>query len=531
MLPPPPHPLPLRSLIAEIPILEAQGDLETLIGGQTFDSRRAGPGLLFVAYQGLSQDGHGYLRDALDRGAAACLVERPLEELRARQGLPAGVPVVRVPDGRLARGLTADALYGHPSRSLVLAGVTGTDGKTTTSSLLHAVLAAAWPAGLVSTVAARIGDEEIDTGLHATTPEPEDLQALLALMVGRGLSHAVVETSSHGLAQHRVAGLAYDLAVLTNVTPEHLDYHESFEAYRAAKGLLFGPYLRHSFKPAQPKEAVVNADDPSAAWFAALAPRRPLTYSLGAAPADFRLLRRLDPDAEGRRRYLVATPQGEQELATPLPGDYNLANCLAAMAGAHALGLGPADCLAPLAAFRGVPGRMEAIREGQPFAALVDFAHTPNALRQALLAGRERAGAGGRVIVVFGCAGLRDVPKRAAMGRAAAELADLTVLTAEDPRTEDLDAIIGASAASLLAAGRVEGRDFWRQPDRFQAIRQACALAGAGDVLLVCGKGHEQSMCFGMTEYPWDDRKALRAVLRGEAYGDLPTARSTPPPG
>lgn len=525
---PSPLPLPLARLLEGIPILESQGDLAQPITGQTFDSRQAAPGRLFVAYQGVNRDVHDYLGEALARGASACLVERPLAQLRQRYGLPADATLVRVADARRARGLVAGALYGHPSRRLITAGITGTDGKTTTSCLLQALLAASLPAGLVSTVGARIGDAWLDTGLHATTPEPEDLQALLALMAQRGLSHAVVETSSHGLAQHRVAGVAYDLAVLTNLTPEHLDFHQSIEAYREAKGLLFGSLLRHPYKPEQAKTAVVNADDPHALWFAAQAPGPVLTYALGA-PADFRLLRRLD--AEGAlQRYRVASPAGELDLATELPGDYNLANCLAALAGAYALGLSPSACLEPLAAFQGVPGRMEAIREGQPFAALVDFAHTPNALRQALMAGRQRANPDGRVIVVFGCAGLRDVPKRAAMGRAAAELADLTVLTAEDPRTESLNAIIAASAAALDEAGRVQGRDYWREPDRFEAIRRACAIARAGDVLLVCGKGHEQSLCFGEVEYPWDDREALKAALRGEAYGaELPTAIHHPP--
>lgn len=523
---PDPSPVSLAQLLAGIPVLEVQGDLAQPISGQTYDSRQAAPGRLFVAYQGVSRDVHDFLGEALARGAAACLVERPLAELRQRYALPASATLVRVADARQARGLLAGALYGHPSRSLVTAGITGTDGKTTTSCLLHHLLAARLPAGLVSTVGARIGGEELDTGLHATTPEPEELQALLSLMVRRSLSHAVVETSSHGLAQHRVAGVAYDLAVLTNLTPEHLDFHQSIEAYREAKGLLFGSLLRHPYKPEQAKTAVVNADDPHALWFAAQAPGPVLTYAL-EAPADFRLQHRLSSQG-ALRRYQVAGPGGSLELATELPGDYNLANCLAALAAAYALGLDPADCLAPLAAFQGVPGRMEAIREGQPFTALVDFAHTPNALRQALAAGRQWTRPGGRVIVVFGCAGLRDVPKRAAMGRAAAELADLTVLTAEDPRTESLEAIIAASAAALDAAGRVEGRDYWREPDRFRAIRHACSLAREGDLLLVCGKGHEQSLCFGEIEYPWDDRKALRAALRGEPYGALPTASQVP---
>jgi len=521
---PAPRPRPLSELLAEVPVIAVSGDPACAIDHQTCDSRLTRPGSLFVAYHGVALDSHRFLADAAARGAAACLVERDPADLRAEQALPASLVLVQVADGRLARGLVAGALYDHPSRSMAIVGVTGTDGKTTTSSLLHAILVGVGrPAGLVSTVGARVGEDFVDTGLHATTPEPEALQALLALMRDRGLREAVVETSSHGLAQHRVADVAYDVAVITNLTREHLDYHQDLAGYREAKGMLFGALGRGPGKPGIVPTAVLNGDDPNLAWFAERsAGQRRLVYGLDAG-VDFRLARRLQPQGSGQR-FVAATPAGEVEVATTLQGDYNIANILAAMAAAYALGVAPRDMPAALARFGGVPGRMEAILEGQPFAAIVDFAHTPNALAQVLAAARGLAGPDGRVIVVFGCAGLRDVPKRADMGRVAGERADLTVLTAEDPRTEDLASIIAASAGGLLAAGRLEGRDFWREPDRFQAIRRAAALASRGDVLLVCGKGHEQSMCFGTTEYPWDDRLALRAALRGEAYGSLPTA-------
>lgn len=519
---PAPRPRPLSALLAEVPVLAASGDLACAIDHQTCDSRQARPGSLFVAYRGVALDSHRFLADAVARGASACLVERDPEALRAEQALPPEVALVQVADGRLARGLVAGALYDHPSRQMAIVGVTGTDGKTTTSSLLHAILLGAGRrAGLISTVGARVGEDVVDTGLHATTPEPEELQALLALMRDQGLEEAVVETSSHGLAQHRVADVAYDVAVLTNLTREHLDYHQDLAGYREAKGLLFRALARGPRKPGLVPTAVLNGDDHNLAWFAAIPAERRLVYGLQAG-VDFRLARRLSPQGFGQR-FLAATPAGEVEVSTALMGDYNIANILAAMAAAFALGVVPADMAAPLASFGGVPGRMEAILEGQPFAAVVDFAHTPNALAQVLAAARRLAGSAGRVIVVFGCAGLRDVPKRADMGRVAGERADLVVLTAEDPRTEDPAAIIDASARGLLAAGRVEGQDFWREPDRFQAIRRAVALARAGDVLLVCGKGHEQSMCFGTTEYPWDDRQALRAALRAETYLSLPT--------
>jgi UDP-N-acetylmuramoyl-L-alanyl-D-glutamate--2,6-diaminopimelate ligase len=224
-------------------------------------------------------------------------------------------------------------------------------------------------------------------------------------------------------------------------------------------------------------------------------------------------------------RFRAATPEGEVEIASSLAGDYNIANILAAAGAALALGVPLAAIPAGVASLAGVPGRMEAVERGQAFRAVVDFAHTPQALEAVLTAGRrEVAGAGGRVLVVFGCAGRRDPGKRAAMGRVAGRLADLTVLTAEDPRDEDLGAIIEQSAAGLREEGRVEGEGYFRRPDRFQAIRLACELAGPGDLVLVCGKGHEQSLCFGQIEYPWDDREALAAALTGGSYGHLPTS-------
>lgn len=524
---PSPRLQPLSALLAEVPVLEIAGDDSCLVDHQTCDSRQARPGSLFVAYPGVAVDSHRFLADAVGRGATACVVEQDTIALRARYALPQELTLVRVADARLTRGLIAGALYDHPSRDMAVVGVTGTDGKTTTSSLLHAILVGAGRrAGLISTVGAWIGEDFMDTGLHATTPEPEELQALLALMRDQGLDHAVVETSSHGLAQHRVADVAYDVAVITNLTREHLDYHLDLDSYREAKGLLFKALSHGPRKPGLVPTAVLNGDDPNLDWFRAIPAGRRLVYGLTAGE-DFRLLRRLDPGPRGAgNRFAAATPAGEVEVEIPLAGDYNIANSLAAMAAAYALGVAPSDAVGPLARFGGVPGRLEPILEGQAFLALVDFAHTPNALAQVLATARRMTGQAGRVIVVFGCAGLRDVPKRADMGRVAGRLADLTVLTAEDPRTESLDHIIAASADALTAAGRVEGRDYWREPDRFQAIRRAAGLARPGDVLLVCGKGHEQSMCFGEVEYDWDDRRALRAALRGERYGHLPTAGS-----
>jgi UDP-N-acetylmuramoyl-L-alanyl-D-glutamate--2,6-diaminopimelate ligase len=424
----------------------------------------------------------------------------------------------------------------------VLVGVTGTDGKTTTASLIHAsLLAAGLRAGLISTVSAVIGDETLDTGFHVTTPEALEVQSYLARMVAAGLTHCVLEVTSHGLAQHRVTGCDFDVAVVTNITHEHLDFHGNYENYRAAKGRLVAGLAASAVKPDGPaKAAVLNADDSA------------FGYLAGLVSPEVRAIRYgLQPEAEVTARDVAHAPDGlaftahgpgfQLPVRTTLVGAFNVSNCLAAIAAtAGALDLPLAAVQAGLAQYPGVPGRMERIDLGQPFTAIVDFAHTPNALRRALETARDLARAGqppGRVIAVFGSAGLRDVEKRRLMAEVSAELADVTVLTAEDPRTEALDDILEMMAGAARLKGAVEGETLFRVPDRGDALRLAAALARPGDLVLACGKGHEQSMCFGQVEYPWDDRTALRAALAehlGQPGPDmpyLPTQGRRPKPG
>ena len=542
-----PRPKPISALLADVEGAVIHGDPRLPIDAITHDSRAVRPGTLFVAYQGVNRDVHDFLPDAFARGAAAAIVERPAEDLRAAYDLPAGATLVVVPEARLARAHAAAELYDHPSRALHVIGVTGTDGKTTTATVIDSILrAAGLKVGLVSTVAARIGDEDLDTGLHVTTPEPEDLQRYLAMMRDAGAQAAILEVTSHGLAQHRAAAIAFDVGVLTNITHEALEYHRTFDAYRDAKAMLFWALSeadeRHpDAEPTLRPTAVLNVDDPSGVAFLEIPTERHLTYALRDHPerdVDFRAT-----TIEHSPTGLVVraqTPAGEIVLRSPLVGAYNASNGLAAVAASSALGAGPQAWAAGVEAMRGIPGRMERIVGGQPYTAIVDFAHTPNALENALMAARRLVDDGGRVIAVFGCAGLRDPGKRALMGRFAGRLADVTIVTAEDPRTEDLDAIMEAVAEGLREAGATEAVDrgttatnatravgdggegsaghvFERIPDRGAAIVRACAIAGPGDLVIVCGKGHEQSMCFGETEHEWDDRVALRAALRGEA--------------
>ena len=510
----------LRQLIGEIPRLNP-GDLPDLqIEGVTSDSRRVARGQLFVAIRGTQQDGHRYLGQAAEAGAAALVGELP--------DPGHDLPYVQVPDSRLAYALLAAAWYRHPTRELVLIGITGTDGKTTTANLLHAILHhAGHRVGLISTVNALIGAETVDTGLHVTTPDPLDLQSYMRKMVGRGLTHCVLEATSHGFAQHRVAGCEFDVGVITNITHEHLDFHGTYEAYREAKSRLFSGLGRGGRKPAGPEPAaILNRDDDSFEYLSQITSVRQISYGKTRS-ADVRA-EQVDPGPQGVS-FVARKGRAEQPLRSGLVGEYNVGNILAAFTAAVvALGVAPQAAAQAVAEFGGVPGRTEAIRMGQPFQVMVDFAHTPNALREVLQAARGVTD--GQLIAVFGSAGLRDRAKRRMMAGISIELADRTLLTAEDPRTEPLEAILEDMAEGAKAGGGVEGENFWRVPDRGQAIRQAVQMARPGDLVMVCGKGHEQSMCFGEVEHPWDDRVGVRAALaeylgvEGPAMPPLPTS-------
>lgn len=469
------------------------------------------PGGVFVARKGLTADGHDFIARAIERGAAAIVGERDLRDLP--------VPYAQVTKAQEAVGYLAAAYRDSPSRRLVVIGVTGTDGKTTTTTLIHSILKVATQgkAGMISTVAADLGDRTADTGLHVTTPGAPQIQALLAQMVANGLTHCVLEMTSHGLAQGRLNGVEIDVAVLTNINHEHLDYHGSFENYRAAKGRMFEMLSQTYRKPDVPKIAVINADDPSAAYFAATAADRHVLYGLGETSQVRPQTIRYEPQAS---YFRIAS----DEFATLLAGEFNLYNALAALATGQALGISTGVIQAGLSRVDAIPGRMERIDEGQNFVAMVDFAHTPNALEKALTAARKMLEPGQRLIAVFGSAGLRDREKRRMMAEISARLADITVLTAEDPRTESLDAILQAMADACVSQGGIEGQTFFRVPDRGEALYQACQMAHAGDIVIACGKGHEQSMCFGTIEHPWDDREAMRAALRGAPLRTLPTA-------
>lgn len=372
--------------------------------------------------------------------------------------------------------------YCFPSRQLKVIGVTGTDGKTTTVNLIYHILKeTGWPVGMISTVSARIGEEEIETGFHVTAPDPQLLQKLLRKMVKKGIKYVVLEATSHGLDQFRFLGINYEIGVLTNITHEHLDYHKTFENYLKAKAKLF----------LQSKLAILNKDDQAYDFLSRQVKKKKiglLSYAI-KNQADF-------------------TPK-TFPFETTLPGEYNRYNVLAAIATVSALGVKPEAIRKALKSFVGVEGRLEEVsRKG--FRVIIDFAHTPNALKQVLGTLKESLGKNQRLIAVFGAAGLRDQKKRPMMGEIAGKLADLIVLTAEDPRTEKVEAI-----CEQIAAGcRRLGREPTIIPNRQEAIEFAVKAAKKGDVVVVCGKGHEKSMCFGKKEYPWSDKEAVKKALK-----------------
>ena len=443
--------------------------------------------------------------------AAAVVVERPLPGL--------ATPQIVVDRSPAALAVAATWWYGDPSRDLGVVGITGTDGKTTTSFLAAAVLEAAGiSTGLLTTAELRVGDLRSANPEHVTTPEAPQLQRTLRAMVAAGNRAAIVETTSHGLALNRVGGVAYDVAVFTNLTHEHLELHGTFEAYREAKLSLFrrlrGDLLPRKRLPRRwPRAAIVNHDDPSASLFEAAA------LSAGAAlvryglspEADVRAVA-IEEDARQLRIH-VQTPRWSGEVDLRLVGRFNVHNALAAIALGEVLELDPVAIRAGLAGVRGVPGRMERIDCGQPFGVIVDYAHSPASLQTVLDQLAPLATAGGGLIAVFGSAGERDVQKRPMMGRIAGERCRLVVVTDEDPRGEDREAILDQIAAGAEAAGRRRGEDLLCIPDRRDAIAAALERAGPGDVVLLAGKGHEQSIIMNDGPRAWDERTEAIAAL------------------
>ena len=482
-----------------------------LVRDVTSDSRAARPGSLFVAVPGARADGHDFVHEAVSAGASAVLVEREVPDVP--------VPQVVVPSTRPALADAAAWLYGDPSRELGVVGITGTDGKTTTSLLAAGVFAAGGlRPGLIGTVATQIGGIREPNAEHSTTPEAPVIQRALRAMVAAGDRAAIIETTSHGLALDRVAAVAYDVAIFTNLSHEHLELHGTFDAYRAAKLSLFDCLAvdrAHPVKPAVawPRTGIVNADDPSAPVFAAAtrsAGARLITFGR-AEGADVRLVD--VRDEAGGLEIAYRTSDGAARLRLQLAGRYNAHNALAVIALGRAIGLDEQAVVAGLAAVDRVPGRMESVVRGQPFDVVIDYAHSPASLALVLdELGPVAAARGGTLLAVFGSAGERDREKRPMLGRIAAERCRVLVLTDEDPRGEDRAAILAEIAAGARAVAR-RPEAILEIPDRRAAIGQALGLARPGDVVLLAGKGHEATILQASHAEPWSERAEAEAAL------------------
>ena len=495
----------------------AAGLADVEISGISDDSRAVRPGSLFVAVPGFHVDGHDYVAGAAVAGAAAAIVERPVA------GTP--LPQLVVSSTRAALARSACWWYGDPSKAIGTIGITGTDGKTTTSFLAVAALeAAGLSAGLVGTVETKVGGLRERHAAHVTTPGAPELQATIAAMARAGNQVAVLETTSHALELDRVLGVAWDAAIFTNLTHEHLELHGSFEAYRAAKLRLFKGLAGGGDDPSNPgkvvggrpwpKVAIVNRDDPAASWFEAAAHEAGATVTTyGTDPSAAVHPTGVEEDAR-RLRVAYAAPSGAARLDLRLAGRFNVLNALAVIALGDALGLDPAAVREGLASVPGVPGRMERIDEGQPFAVIVDYAHSPASLQGVLdLLAPVAAAAGGGLVAVFGSAGERDTAKRSAMGRIAGERCRLVVATDEDPRGEDRDAIIDEIVRGAEAAGARRGVDILAIADRRDAIVAAFERADPGDVVLLAGKGHETTILYADGPLAWDEATVAREVL------------------
>jgi UDP-N-acetylmuramoyl-L-alanyl-D-glutamate--2,6-diaminopimelate ligase len=475
-------------------VLEVLPMADPEITGVAHDSRTVEPGDLFVALVGQRFDGRAFAPAAVEKGAVAVVGPGPAT---------VEVPWLPVEDPRSVLGPLAAAVYGHPDQEMVLVGVTGTNGKSTVATLISAVMDNAdLPAGFIGTLGYRFHDRTFPGG-H-TTPEASDLFRTLRRMRDAGARAAAMEVSSHALDMGRVAGASFDVAVFTNLTRDHLDYHPDMESYFAAKRKVF----RH-LKPGG--RAVVNVEDPYGRRLAAEMPDA-VTFGEGG---DVRV-REAQMTSAGTVGTLI-TPRGEVPFVTHLLGRYNLINLLAAAAAAEALGLPHSAVTAALAAQHPIPGRMEPVDRGQPFPVFVDYAHTDAALDAALRSAREISGVA-KVAVVFGCGGDRDRGKRPLMGRVAGELADLPILTSDNPRTEDPMAILAAIEEGMKASSG-PGRPAYRLvPDRREAIREAIFAAEAGWAVVVAGKGHEREQIVGDRKLPFSDFEEIEKALE-ERFG------------
>ena len=503
-----------NDLIAEVGAVGSAGGSDAPVTGIEYDSRRIKPGSVFVAMKGGTTDGNRYVEKAIAAGALGIITDsaQSFDHLLVFQP---GLPVLEVEHGRRALAQASAAFFGHPERKLAATGITGTNGKTTTASLIESLLnAAARKTTLVGTIEYHVAGE-VRPSLH-TTPESRDLFELMADGAGRGATELITEVSSHALDQGRAYGIHFDVAVFTNLTRDHLDYHHTMEKYFAAKRLLFDGTVY----PA-PRVAVINAHDPRSEALAAAAHK---------AGAEIRTYGIDQGDWQAASYSLtpagavldLKTPAGSARLKSPLAGEVNVLNLLAAFTAAQARGIPFEALVAAVPHLKPVPGRFQPVDGGQPFTVIVDYAHTDDALRNLTalarqMTGPKEAGAGKRVITLFGCGGDRDRTKRPRMGRAAGEGSDFVVATSDNPRSEDPRAILAEVEPGLKATGI----QYVIEPDRAAAIRLALKAAAPGDVVLLAGKGHEKEQILAGGPVPFDDAEIALSTLAELGYREV----------
>ncbi|MFQ6672331.1 MAG: UDP-N-acetylmuramoyl-L-alanyl-D-glutamate--2,6-diaminopimelate ligase [Candidatus Tectimicrobiota bacterium] len=488
----------ITSLLTGVDVLAVEGPLDRKVASVVSHSGEASPGACFVAIRGTTADGHSFIPEAVQKGAVLVLAEGSVPSQALHPPGSAGATLAVVANTRRALALVARNFFGDPSRQLALIGVTGTNGKTTTTLLTESILRVAGiRTGLVGTLFYRFGDEEV-SALH-TTPEAPVLQGALARMVKEGVTHCIMEVSSHALVLDRTVGCTFEASVFTSFSQDHLDFHLSLEDYFQAKTKLFYEYTFRA--------AILNADDP---WFARLLDegrQKLLTYGLAGTP-DIKA-HDLELSVRGTR-FTVATPAGTLRVESPLIGRHNIYNMLAAVGVGLHVGVEPAAIQEGLEVCRAIPGRFERVEAGQDFAVVVDYAHTDDALRNALEAARSLGPA--RLLTVFGCGGDRDALKRPKMGAVAARLSDEVIVTSDNPRTEDPTAIIDQILAGIAEVPGGPERTAV-VPDRQEAIAEAVGRAHSGDFVLIAGKGHETYQIVGMERRPFDDRLVARRAL------------------
>ncbi|OHE80380.1 MAG: UDP-N-acetylmuramoyl-L-alanyl-D-glutamate--2,6-diaminopimelate ligase [Verrucomicrobia bacterium RIFCSPLOWO2_12_FULL_64_8] len=482
----------LSDLFPATEIVAVKGTLDRAVTSLTIDSRRVVPGSLYFALPGLRTDGGNYIDEAIDRGAVAVVAPRPATHPHTK------VTFIQVADARTALAHAARRYFGEPDRALEVVGVTGTNGKTTVTHLLRHFLNGERRVGLIGTINYDLGGRTVPS--YKTTPESPDIFGMLAQMRDAGCRQAVMEVSSHGIDQKRVLGLQFRAVVFTNLTRDHLDYHKTLDAYFEVKTRLFT-----GATGAPPEVAVVNLDDHRGRRLVDLVPAGVRVVTFGEATDAAVRAQAVNLEFK-RTTFRLVWPGGAADIASPLIGRYNASNLLAALATAHGLGHDLAALVPKLGTFQSVAGRMERIEEGQAFNVLVDYAHTDDALRNAL--GMLRAVTPGRLLVVFGCGGNRDRTKRPLMMRAVQELADFAWVTADNPRSEPLPQIFADMRQGIIAPEKITFID-----ERRRALSVALDAARPGDCLLVAGKGHEPYQEFADTVIPFDDRQVVRELI------------------